>query len=381
MGLYIHLPWCVRKCPYCDFNSHQAPADLATREADYVDALLADWATENAWLGDDDRPIETIFFGGGTPSLFSATALARLLDGIRARRPIAPQAEITLEANPGTAEQQKFAAFRDIGINRLSLGIQSFHPEHLKSLGRIHDGDEAIRAVELAQRAGFTEINLDLMVGLPHQTQDDALADLAQALALAPTHLSHYQLTLEPHTPFARQPPPLPPDDAIDAMITACQAALQTAGFTQYEVSAYARAGHRCRHNLNYWTFGDYVGIGAGAHGKLTRRTAAGFQGHRRAKWRSPSRYVAAAHRGDACETAGPIADADLAFEFLLNALRLVDGVPTDLFTARTGASWAPWQRPLQRAVARGLLVMDDRLYTTPQGFRFLNDVLTLFLP
>jgi len=266
LSLYIHFPWCVRKCPYCDFNSHAVRGDLP--EDQYIDALLADLESDlpRVW----GRPVRSVFLGGGTPSLFSPEAIERLLAGVRARVTLVPEAEVTLEANPGTVETERFRGYRAAGVNRLSIGIQSFQPEQLQKLGRIHGRDEALAAAQAARAAGFDNFNLDLMFGLPQQTLDEALADLRTALALNPTHLSLYQLTLEPNTLFHAQPPELPDEDVLAAMQEALQAELADAGFTQYEVSAYARAGRRCRHNLNYWQFGDYLGIGAGAHAKIT---------------------------------------------------------------------------------------------------------------
>lgn len=273
LSLYIHIPWCVRKCPYCDFNSHQAGPSLP--EDDYIDALLADLEQEMPAV--QGRPISTIFFGGGTPSLFSAAALGRLLRGVEQRIPFATDIEITLEANPGTFEQEKFKAYRQTGINRLSIGVQSFQPAKLEKLGRIHNGDEAVRAAGMARAAGFDNFNLDLMHGLPDQSLDDALSDLRQAIELAPTHLSWYQLTLEPNTVFWSQPPELPEDDILWDIQEAGQTLMAKHGYRQYEVSAYAQAGRAARHNLNYWRFGDFIGIGAGAHGKLSFPRGASF--------------------------------------------------------------------------------------------------------
>jgi oxygen-independent coproporphyrinogen-3 oxidase len=372
LALYIHIPWCVRKCPYCDFNSHAAGPDLP--EDAYVSALLDDFDRElPAALG---RPLTSIFFGGGTPSLFSAQALERLLDGIRARISLASDAEITLEANPGTFEQDKFTAYRGIGINRLSIGVQSFQADKLEALGRIHSGDEALRAAEMARRAGFDNFNLDLMHGLPGQNQEQALDDLHQAIALAPTHLSWYQLTLEPNTVFWNQPPPLPEDDVLWDIQEAGQALLASAGFAQYEVSAYARPGQAARHNLNYWSFGDFIGIGAGAHGKLT-----GADGVIRRTWKTrlPKDYLNLAKPFTAGEK---ILTADeLPFEFLINALRLTQGVPAGLFTERTGLPLSALDEGRRAAEQRGLLRVEPALLAaTERGQLFLNDLLQLFL-
>ncbi|MDE3140913.1 MAG: radical SAM family heme chaperone HemW [Pseudomonadota bacterium] len=379
LGLYVHLPWCVRKCPYCDFNSH-APRGTPPFEA-YVDALLADLDADLRDAGETlhARRIETIFFGGGTPSLFPDVAIARLMDGLRARLDVSDAAEITLEANPGTVEHGRFAAYRAVGINRLSLGAQSFADAQLEALGRIHRHGEIHIAMAEARAAGFDNINLDLMYALPGQTLDAALDDIEQALALAPTHLSHYQLTLEPGTPFARTPPPLPDADAAWRMQEAGQARLATAGFVQYEVSAYAHDGQQARHNRNYWTFGDYLGIGAGAHAKLS---FADGRIERRAKRRNPGLYMAHAATAARLESSAAIARAELPFEFMLNVLRLNDGVAADSFSARTGLRLETIAAPLQRARADGLLVDDTRvLRATPLGLRYLNDLLQRFLP
>ena len=374
LALYVHFPWCVRKCPYCDFNSHALRADLP--EDQYIDALLADLEADlpRVW----GRPVRSIFLGGGTPSLFSPEAIERLLAGIRARVVLVPEAEITLEANPGTVETERFRGYRAAGVNRLSIGIQSFQPEQLQKLGRIHGRDEALAAAQAARAAGFDNFNLDLMFGLPQQTLDEALTDLRTALALQPTHLSVYQLTLEPNTLFHAQPPALPDEDVLAAMQDALQAELAGAGFAQYEVSAYARAGRRCRHNLNYWQFGDYLGIGAGAHAKITDA-----QGVTRLwKVKQPRDYL---------ETVGTLAGLggeqrpgrdDVAFEFMLNALRLTEGVPAVLFSERTGLDPACLHKPLTQAMARGLLEPSlEHIQPTPLGRRFLNDLIELFLP
>lgn len=372
LALYIHIPWCVRKCPYCDFNSHAAGPDIP--EDAYVSALLDDFDRELP--GALGRPLTSIFFGGGTPSLFSAVALGRLLDGLRARIPMAADVEITLEANPGTFEQNKFTAYRALGINRLSIGVQSFQADKLEALGRIHSGDEALRAAEMARRAGFDNFNLDLMHGLPGQSQDEALGDLRQAIALAPTHLSWYQLTLEPNTVFWNQPPQLPEDDILWDIQEAGQALLASAGFAQYEVSAYARPGRAARHNLNYWSFGDFIGIGAGAHGKLT---AADGTVRRTWKTRLPKDYLNLAKPFMAGDKV--LEPEELPFEFLMNALRLTDGVPATLFTARTGLPLAALAEGRAVAERKGLLLADpERLAATPRGQLFLNDLLQLFL-
>ncbi len=377
LSLYIHFPWCVRKCPYCDFNSHPAPASLDERG--WIDALLADLAQEANAAG--GRPLISLFLGGGTPSLFSPEAIARLLEGVAGCLPLATDAEITLEANPGTVEQGRFREYRAAGINRLSLGIQSFDDAMLRALGRIHDGREAAAAVAAAHAAGFEALNLDLMFALPGQRPEQALADLDQALALEPSHLSHYQLTIEPNTAFAHRPPPLPDDDTAFAMQTQAAERLVRAGFEPYEISAWARPGHRCRHNLNYWTFGDYLGIGAGAHGKFTD-TAHGVI-RRRAKPRHPRDYLGAVRTpGRAAGTTNMLTPAEARFEFFLNALRLREGFDTDLYAARTGLPWDERDPALVEAFARGWLEQKGRrVRPTEQGWRFLNDVQALFLP
>lgn len=369
LALYVHLPWCVRKCPYCDFNSHAAPAALPAD--DYVSALLRDLDARLAAPA-ARRPIVSVFIGGGTPSLFSGTAIARLLDGIRARCTLADDAEITLEANPGTVDAGHFAAYRAAGVNRLSIGVQSLSAEHLTALGRIHDPAQARRAVTVARAAGFDNVNLDMMFGLPRQTLAQARADLDALIALVPEHISYYQLTLEPNTAFAHTPPPVPDDDLLDAMQEQGIAQLAAAGYARYEVSAYARSGRRCRHNLNYWRFGDYLGVGAGAHGKLTDTDTGAVE--RRSSKRSPTDYLA---DPDKPSTRALLDDADLVLEFALYALRLLDGVDAALFTAHTGLPPERLEPARAHAVAAGLLEPDPaRLAATPLGLRFLNDLL-----
>jgi oxygen-independent coproporphyrinogen-3 oxidase len=372
LSLYIHIPWCVRKCPYCDFNSHAASPVLP--EEEYVDALLADLDLDLPHVY--GRELNSIFFGGGTPSLFSAQALGRLLKGVEQRIRFAPDIEITLEANPGTFEQAKFSAYRGLGINRLSIGIQSFQEAKLKALGRIHNGDEAIRAADMARRAGFDNFNLDLMHGLPDQSEDDALGDLRQAIALAPTHLSWYQLTLEPNTVFWNQPPTLPEDDILWDIQEAGQQLLADNGYAQYEVSAYAQPGRPARHNLNYWSFGDFLGIGAGAHGKLSHPDGRIL---RTWKTRLPKDYLNPAKAFQAGEKLLGI--DELPFEFLMNALRLTKGVEAALFRERTGLTLDSLAQARRQAEQRGLLQADPtRLVATPQGQLFLNDLLQYFL-
>ncbi|RRV04918.1 radical SAM family heme chaperone HemW [Pseudomonas sp. v388] len=372
LSLYIHIPWCVRKCPYCDFNSHTASPVLP--EEEYVDALLADLDQDLAHV--HGRELRSIFFGGGTPSLFSAQSLGRLLAGVEQRIRFASDIEITLEANPGTFEQVKFSAYRGLGINRLSIGIQSFQEAKLKALGRIHNGDEAIRAADMARQAGFDNFNLDLMHGLPDQSQDEALDDLRQAIALAPTHLSWYQLTLEPNTVFWNQPPVLPEDDILWDIQETGQQLLADNGYAQYEVSAYAQPGKAARHNLNYWAFGDFIGIGAGAHGKLSHPDGRIV---RTWKTRLPKDYLNPAKPFQAGSKRLTI--EELPFEFLMNALRLTDGVAAALFQQRTGLSVDSLAEARRQAEQRGLLKADpDRLVATPQGQLFLNDLLQYFL-
>ncbi|GAA5786175.1 radical SAM family heme chaperone HemW [Chitiniphilus shinanonensis] len=372
LSLYIHIPWCVKKCPYCDFNSHAQKGGLP--EAQYVDALLRDLESclPQVW----GRPVTSIFIGGGTPSLFSAQAIDTLLAGIRARVRLLPDAEITLEANPGTFEADKFAGYRAAGINRLSIGIQSLDDAKLKALGRIHGRDEALRAVEIAHRH-FDNFNLDLMYALPSQTLDEALADLDAAIALAPTHLSAYHLTLEPNTLFHRYPPPLPDDDLAADMQEAIEARLAAAGFEHYETSAFARPGRRARHNLNYWTFGDYLGIGAGAHAKISfpdRIT-------RQARYKQPTDYLTRMAAGSAAELDQTVPREQLPFEFMLNALRLTEGFPLALFTERTGLPLTRLLPEIDRACAEGLLERTlDHVRPTLRGRRFLNALLERFL-
>jgi oxygen-independent coproporphyrinogen-3 oxidase len=368
LALYAHLPWCVRKCPYCDFNSHEKTDALPERE--YVDALVAD--LEGLLPAVWGRRLRSIFIGGGTPSLFSPESIDRLLAAIRARLPLEPQAEVTLEANPGTAEAGRFRGYRAAGVNRLSLGIQSFSDGKLRALGRIHCADEARRAIEIAQ-AAFDNVNLDVMYGLPGQSLDEARTDAAEGLRFGTTHFSAYQLTLEPNTVFYSKPPQLPEHDASADMQLAVEELAAAAGFEHYETSAFARPGRRCRHNLNYWEFGDYLGIGAGAHGKLS--FADRVTRHERAK--QPREYMASA--GTLQEKV--IAPRELPFEFMLNALRLVEGVPAGIFAERTGLPGATILRKLQAARDKGLLEQDPlRIRPTRRGRLFLNDLLQLFL-
>lgn len=375
LALYIHIPWCIRKCPYCDFNSHAVSSGLP--ESAYVQALLTNLASElpHIW----GRKLESIFIGGGTPSLFSAESIDELLCGIRSLMPFRPNVEVTLEANPGTFEQDKFRGFREAGINRLSVGIQSFNPAHLQALGRVHNREEALRAADIARTAGFDNFNLDLMFGLPQQTLAEAMQDLQQAIDLQPTHLSWYQLTLEPNTLFYKQPPPLPDDDLVADMQFAGQALLNAANYQQYEVSAYAQPQQQCRHNRNYWEFGDYLAIGAGAHGKITHPADGSVTRYH--NYRQPGEYLQHAPQGNARSGTQTLTTADLSFEFILNALRLRDGFALPLFSERTGLSVEHLQTGLDQARQRGLLsVIGEQVRPTEQGWQFLNEVMQLFL-
>ncbi|MDM7322439.1 MAG: radical SAM family heme chaperone HemW [Gammaproteobacteria bacterium] len=375
LALYIHLPWCVRKCPYCDFNSHQAPGVLP--ETEYVKALLRDLEHELPLIW--GRPIISLFIGGGTPSLFSPEALDAMLSGLRARLKLLPDIEITLEANPGTVEAGKFREFRALGINRLSIGVQSFQDAQLAALGRIHSGREAIAAAEAAHTAGFSDLNLDLMHGLPGQTVESGRADVEQAIALAPSHISYYQLTLEPNTLFHARPPRLPDDELLADIEETGQALLAQAGFLQYEVSAYAKKGFRCAHNLNYWEFGDYVGIGAGAHSKLTLPAEQRIL--RRARVKNPRDYQALAGTSAAFEEED-VKPRDAAFEFMLNALRLKEGFAPHLFQERVGIPLGLIRNALQQAEAAGLIEWDvQRIAPSPHGWRYLNNLMQYFLP
>lgn len=370
LSLYIHIPWCVRKCPYCDFNSHAVREEIP--EEAYVAALLADLDQELA--GIEQRPLQSIFIGGGTPSLFSATMITLLLAEVEKRISFAPDIEITMEANPGTFEQEKFQGYRDAGVNRLSLGIQSFADEQLKSLGRIHSGEEAVKAAGLA-RDLFDNMNLDLMHGLPGQNTAQALEDLRIAADLKPDHISWYQLTIEPNTEFHSRPPSLPVDETLWDIQEQGQQFLAEAGFQQYEISAYAQPGKRARHNLNYWQFGDYIGIGAGAHGKITLADGTIL---RRWKQKQPKAYMNPEKRLGGSEAIEPDA---LPFEFMLNALRLTDGVESRLFSERTGLSLEVIQPLLAKAQKIGLLETDPgKLAPTQQGRLFLNNLLEMFL-
>ncbi len=372
LSLYIHIPWCVRKCPYCDFNSHELKTEIPEKQ--YIDALIADLeqATPKIW----GRKIRSIFFGGGTPSLFSAESIDRILSQVRALTPLEYNCEITLEANPGTVDIANFKGYQQAGINRLSLGIQSFHPQHLQALGRIHDREQALQAVDLAMQT-FPRVNLDVMYALPNQSIDEALRDAAIASELAPSHLSFYHLTLEPNTAFHRTPPPLPDDDTSAEMQMRIEELLALHGYQHYETSAFCKPNQQARHNLNYWTFGDYVGIGAGAHSKLSYHDKI----TREARPKHPKQYIQQALAGKAPEEVWAIEKTDLAFEFMMNALRLKQGFDPMLFQQRTGMPWESISPRVSEASKRGFLEVTPSLVKPTQlGQRFLNDLLAIFL-
>ena len=372
LSLYIHFPWCVRKCPYCDFNSHEARGEIP--EEEYLAAVRLDLEQSLPLVW--GRKIYTIFIGGGTPSLMSAKGLDRLMSDVRSLLPLDGDCEITMEANPGTFEAEKFRSYRESGINRLSIGIQSFNANHLKALGRIHDDGEARRAVEIAH-ANFDNFNLDLMYALPTQTLEEATQDLATAMSFAPPHLSLYHLTMEPNTVFAKYPPALPDDDASADMQDMIAEVTAAGGYEHYEVSAYARAGKRARHNLNYWEFGDYLGIGAGAHSKISfpHRVL------RQARYKQPKSFMEAARAGNPVQEEREISRAELPFEFMLNTLRLTGGFDPNLFGERTGLGINAIDRQLNEAEAKGLIYRDHKLIRpTELGQRFLNDLQEMFL-
>ncbi len=374
LSLYIHLPWCVRKCPYCDFNSYRLGEELP--EQAYIDALIRDLDQDlpRVW----GRRIQSIFLGGGTPSLFSPDSIDALLSAVRARLPFDADSEVTLEANPGSVDLGRFKGFREAGVNRLSIGVQSFEQEKLRALGRIHGREEALRAADAARAAGFDNFNLDLMFGLPNQTVKQALADVRTAIDLAPNHLSVYQLTIEPNTAFYAAPPKLPDDDIRWTIQQQLQEVLRDNGYQQYEVSAYAREGKRCKHNLNYWHFGDYLGIGAGAHGKIS--DAEGIS--RTRKINQPNAYMGKAGTAQGITDDRRLSQEDVIVEFMMNALRLTDGFPVPLFQERTGLPISVAMNALKTAEQRGLLTQGARtICPTDTGRRFLNDLLCLFLP
>ncbi len=377
LSLYLHLPWCVRKCPYCDFNSHKAGDDAPFGR--YVAALVSDLQAESAKAG--ARAVESVFLGGGTPSLFSPAQIKTILDECQRRLSLDDDCEITMEANPGTVEHDSLPAYRDAGINRLSIGAQSFDQDSLRSLGRIHGPEEIGKTFEEAQSAGFNSINVDLMFALPGQDIAGAARDIEKLLELSPPHVSWYQLTLEPNTVFFSKPPDdMPDDDLAWAIQEHGHRLLSAAGYEQYEISAFARSGHRCRHNLNYWQFGDYLAVGAGAHGKLTN--SAGVT-HRYRKPANPLQYMEQAERGQIDSKPGRIDSADLGFEFMLNVLRLSDGFSAELLWQRTGLAMAALGDPLNELIADGLLeeISVGRWRPSARGFRFLNDLQARFLP
>lgn len=376
LSVYVHIPWCVRKCPYCDFNSHAQKQGLP--ESRYIDALMADLEQKlpSVW----GRRITSVFIGGGTPSLFSGEAMARLMREMRERLPITPDTEITMEANPGTFETAKFAAFREAGINRLSIGIQSFSNDKLRVLGRIHDANEAENAVKIAKQAGFENINLDLMFALPGQSLEQAMADLDKAISQETQHLSFYQLTLEPNTEFYVKPPSLPEDDAAWEIQHRGIEKLAQAGFGQYEVSAYAKPGCECRHNRNYWEFGDYLGLGAGAHGKVTSIATGEVERHW--NYRQPQQFMDCALEGSGVSGQSVLEPGDLRFEFMLNALRLRHGFQTELYTERTGLEFSTIADSLKHTSERALVEVTEaqKVVPTERGFQYLNELVMEFL-
>ena len=374
LSLYIHIPWCIKKCPYCDFNSHEAKSDVPKER--YLNALIKDLEDElpHIW----GRSIESIFIGGGTPSLFSAEAIDRLLRSLRERLNIRPNIEITMEANPGTFEQERFNGFREAGINRLSIGIQSYNNQHLKALGRVHDSEEALKAAEIVSSAGFENFNLDLMFGLPNQTIEEALDDLKQAINAKPNHISWYQLTIEENTLFHYSPPSVPNDDLIWNMQQQGQKLLKEAGYEQYEVSAYAQKNQKSQHNMNYWEFGDYLGIGAGAHGKITMPDGSIT---RHTKFRHPEEYMKKALDSQARSTEKPLAKEDIIFEFMLNIARLKQGFTAELFEQRTWLAFTEVEQKIDALIAEGLILKADDYYQpSEKGYLFVNDIVNRFL-
>ena len=374
LSLYIHIPWCIKKCPYCDFNSHAVKSD--TPEAAYIDTLLND-LTEDLQRYAITRPISSIFIGGGTPSLFAPESFERLLSGIKQRIALIPDIEITLEANPGTFESQKFAEFRALGINRLSIGIQSFNDVLLQKLGRVHSSKEALVAGDIAKHAGFDNFNLDLMFGLPDSNPEDSINDVKTAISLKPTHLSFYQLTLEPNTYFHKFPPQLPNDESIFSTQKQAQQILAEHGYHHYEVSAYSQTNRQCQHNLNYWQFGDYLGIGAGAHGKITQALPQSIT--RSFKPKSPEQYLANTHKNGGAEL---ISSTELPLEFVMNHLRLKQGFTVDTYQARTGLSIDTLDPALSNCLKEELLIYrNNHYYCTEQGWNFMDNILEKFIP
>lgn len=376
LSLYVHLPWCVRKCPYCDFNSHELRGDL--RQQEYVDALLRDLELELPLVW--GRPVHSIFFGGGTPSLFNAEQIGRFLQGVRGLLTLAPDAEITLEANPGTTERDSFSAYREAGVNRVSLGVQSFNDDSLGRLGRIHGRDEVFTALESIRRAKMKNFNLDLMFALPGQSLGEALSDIELAISYKPAHISHYQLTIEPNTAFHMHKPPLPGDELAWDMQDHCAERLDSAGYRQYEISAWSKEERQCRHNLNYWSYGDFIGIGAGAHGKITLPAEDGVR--RRIRTRHPKSWMASAGTAEVLADDRLLGGEDRIFEFFLNQLRLRGGVQKRQFEPRTGLPWSEVVSRVTSLIDKGLLEeQGDRLAPTPTGWRFVNDMQSVFLP
>ncbi len=373
LSLYIHIPWCIKKCPYCDFNSHAIKSD--TPEAAYIDTLLHD-LTEDIQRYSINRPISSIFIGGGTPSLFAPESFERLLSGIKQRVTLVPHIEITLEANPGTFESQKFAEYRSLGINRLSIGIQSFNDVLLQKLGRVHSAKEALAAGDIAQQAGFTNFNLDLMFGLPDSNPEDSIIDVKTAISLKPTHISFYQLTLEPNTYFHKFPPKLPNDEVIFNTQKQAQHILAEQGYPQYEVSAYSQVNRQCQHNVNYWQFGDYLGIGAGAHGKITQALPQSIT--RTFKPKSPEQYLANTHKNGGADL---ISIVELPLEFLMNHLRIKQGFTVDTYQSATGLNIDTLEPALSRCLKEGLLIYHNNHYCcTEQGWNFLDNILEKFI-
>ena len=376
LSLYVHLPWCVRKCPYCDFNSHAAKDILPAEE--YVEALLKDLEQDLPLVW--GRTVHSIFFGGGTPSLFNARQIEALLSGFRGLLPVSPLAEVTLEANPGTAEHDGFSSYRDAGVNRISLGAQTFSDKLLNVLGRIHGRAEIHRAVESIQSAGIDNFNIDLMYALPGQSANGAVRDIQEAIACAPTHISHYQLTIEPNTAFHVNPPQLPDDEIAWDMQQECAKVMVESAYEQYEISAWARAGYQCQHNLNYWQYGDYIGIGAGAHGKITLPSEQAIR--RRIRHKHPLTWMKRVGDGESIIEDQVLDDRECIFEFFLNQLRLRDGVRKSQFSARTGVAWSRVSDRVEEALAKGLLNDEgDLLKASELGWRFSNEIQAIFLP
>jgi len=376
LSLYVHLPWCIRKCPYCDFNSHAVTQEIPGD--DYVTALLSDLEKELPLVW--GRPVHSIFFGGGTPSLFSAKQIESLISGFRSLLPVSPEAEVTLEANPGTIEHDSFSAYRDAGVNRISLGVQSFNDSRLKDIGRIHGRTEVENAVGAIHRSGIENFNIDLMFALPNQSAEEALQDVHDAIACEPAHISHYQLTIEPNTAFHANPPLLPDEDSAWEIQQGCGNLLSQAGFEQYEISAWSKPGFRCRHNLNYWRYGDFLGIGAGAHGKITLPSEQCAR--RRVRQRHPKTWMKAVWEGDSVAEDRKLEPAERVFEFFLNQLRLRDGVRKSQLEPRTGVAWSGVSDRVQEAVDKGLLRDENGVLSpTELGWRFGNEIQAIFLP